>query len=54
MQRNGFTLCPDGSAMQLKVPNSPAIPQRKVKVSFIQKDGSVSPRRPDGIDLDIS
>lgn len=34
MQRSGFTVCPDGSAMQVKVGNSPAIPKRKTKVIY--------------------
>jgi hypothetical protein len=34
MQRNGFSACPDGSAMQIKIPNAPAIPKRKTKVVF--------------------
>lgn len=34
MQRSGFTVCPDGSAMQVKVGNSPAIPKRKTKVVY--------------------
>lgn len=37
MKRNGFTACPDGSAMQIKVSNSPAIPQRKTKVVFVDE-----------------
>lgn len=36
MQRSGFTVCPDGSAMQVKVGNSPAIPKRKTKVIYDQ------------------
>lgn len=35
MQRNGFSVCPDGSAMQVKVGNSPAIPRRKTSVKYI-------------------
>jgi hypothetical protein len=34
MQRSGFVVCPDGSAMQVKVGNSPAIPKRKTKVLY--------------------
>lgn len=34
MQRSGFIVCPDGSAMQVKVGNSPAIPKRKTKVIY--------------------
>ena len=34
MKRNGFHVCVDGSAMQIKIPNSPAIPARKTKVTF--------------------
>lgn len=36
IQRNGFQACPDGSAMQIKVPNCPTIPRRKTKVIFIE------------------
>ena len=36
MQRNGFQLCPDGSAMQIKVQNCPAIPRRKTTVVFVE------------------
>ncbi len=35
MQRTGFELSPDGTCLQVKVPNSPAIPQRKTKVVFV-------------------
>lgn len=35
MQRTGFELSPDGTCLQVKVPNSPAIPQRKTKVAFV-------------------
>ena len=34
MERSGFTVCPDGSAMQVKVGNSPAIPKRKTSILF--------------------
>lgn len=40
MQRNGFSVCPDGSAMQVKVGNSPAIPRRKTSVTYITEPGS--------------
>lgn len=36
MKRTGFTVALDGTAMQVRVPNSPAIPQRKVKVTFVE------------------
>lgn len=36
MQRNGFTLAPDGTAMKVKVANCPSIPQRKTHVAFIE------------------
>lgn len=39
MQRTGFNICRDGSAMQIKIPNSPAIPQRKLKVAFVKNPG---------------
>ena len=32
MQRNGFNLCPDGTAMQIKMDHSPCIPKRKIKM----------------------
>ena len=35
MKRNGFTLCQDGSSMQVQVSHTPAIPRRKTKVKFI-------------------
>lgn len=35
IRRTGFKLCPDGSAMQVKVGNSPAIPKRKTKVKIV-------------------
>ena len=42
IQRNGFQACPDGSAMQIKVPNSPTIPKRKTKVVFVENpDGDL-------------
>lgn len=34
MQRTGFNVLPDGSAMKIQVPNTPTIPKRKVKVHF--------------------
>jgi hypothetical protein len=36
MQRSGFVLAPDGTGLQIKIPNSPAIPQRKIKVVFVE------------------
>lgn len=36
MQRNGFAVCVDGSALQIKVANCPAIPKRKTKIKFIE------------------
>lgn len=36
IQRTGFSVCPDGSAMQVKVPNSPSIPKRKTKVATVE------------------
>lgn len=35
IRRNGFSLRPDGSAMQVCVPNSPVIPKRKTHVEYI-------------------
>lgn len=34
MQRTGFAVQPDGSAMKIQVPNTPTIPKRKTKISF--------------------
>ena len=34
MQRNGFAVCVDGSALQIKVANCPAIPKRKTKIKI--------------------
>ncbi len=36
MQRSGFILAPDGSSMQIKVPNCPTIPQRKTHIAFVE------------------
>lgn len=43
MKRTGFEACPDGSAMQIKIPNAPPIPKRKTKVTFesVENDKSV-------------
>jgi hypothetical protein len=35
MKRNGFVVCPDGTAMQVKIGSAPAIPRRKTKVDFV-------------------
>lgn len=35
IQRTGFNVCPDGSAMQVRVGNSPAIPRRKTAVQYV-------------------
>lgn len=35
IQRSGLALELDGTGMQIKVPNTPTIPKRKVKVSFL-------------------
>jgi hypothetical protein len=35
IKRNGLTVCRDGSSMQVRVPNTPAIPRRKTKVEFV-------------------
>jgi hypothetical protein len=35
MYRTGFTVCADGSSMQVTIPNTPAIPKRKTKFVFI-------------------
>lgn len=34
MQRTGFSVLPDGSAMKIQVANAPTIPKRKVKIIF--------------------
>jgi len=36
MQRTGFLIEPDGSAMKIKIPNTPTIPKRKTKVTFLK------------------
>lgn len=36
IKRTGFSVCPDGSAMQVRVPNSPVIPKRKTQVECIE------------------
>jgi hypothetical protein len=40
IQRAGFNVCPDGSAMQVRVGNSPAIPRRKTAIQYV-KDPTV-------------
>jgi len=35
IQRTGFNVCPDGSAMQVRIGNSPAIPRRKTSVQYV-------------------
>jgi len=35
IQRSGLALEPDGTGMQIKVPNTPIIPKRKVKVQYL-------------------
>lgn len=41
IKRSGFTLCRDGSGMQIKVQNAAPIPSRKVAVRF--QDGAEKP-----------
>lgn len=36
MQRNGFEVRQDGSAMQVRVPHAPPVPQRMTRVAFIE------------------
>lgn len=36
IQRSGLVIEPDGSGMKIKVPNTPSIPKRKVKVKFLE------------------
>jgi hypothetical protein len=43
MKRTGFIVCNDGSAMQVKIPNSPAIPKRKTQIVFV--DEQVAPSK---------
>ena len=42
MRRTGFTVAQDGAAMQIKVPNSPSIPQRKSKVTFLDNPSTLA------------
>lgn len=42
MKRAGFTVAQDGVAMQVKVPNSPNIPQRKTKVTFLENPANLA------------
>jgi len=35
IQRSGFSVIPDGSAMQVRVGNSPTIPKRKTNVQYV-------------------
>lgn len=37
IQRNGFSLKPDGTGMKLAITNTPTIPKRKTKVRFLEK-----------------
>lgn len=36
MQRSGFSMEPDGSGMKIKIPNTPTITRRKLKVHFVE------------------
>lgn len=36
IQRSGLALEPDGTGMQIRVPNTPTIPKRKVKVAYLE------------------
>jgi len=36
IERNGFSIRPDGSGQQMQLSNSPSIPRRKTKVVYIQ------------------
>ena len=36
LQRTGFSVCPDGGGMQVRVGNSPAIPKRKTSVKYVE------------------
>lgn len=46
MKRTGFQVCPDGSKMQVKVPNAPAITSRKTKIQFIPNPVDIIPSEP--------
>lgn len=35
LQRAGFVVEPDGSHFQVKVPNAPAVSQRKTKLAYV-------------------
>lgn len=34
IQRSGFSVCPDGNGMQVRVGNAPPIPKRKTMITF--------------------
>lgn len=36
IQRSGLVIEPDGSGMKIKVPHTPSIPKRKVKIKFLE------------------
>lgn len=36
IQRSGLVVEPDGTGMKVKVPNTPTVPKRKVKVKFLE------------------
>lgn len=40
IQRNGFSVCPDGGGMQVRVGNSPAIPKRKTTIQYVENPES--------------
>ena len=40
IQRTGFSVCPDGSGVQVRVPNSPAIPKRKTRIECVENPSS--------------
>ncbi len=42
MKRTGFTVAQDGTSMQIKIPNTPNIPQRKLKVTFLENPASLA------------
>lgn len=41
IQRSGFSVIPDGSGVQVRVGNSPAIPKRKTDVQYVENPKEV-------------
>ena len=36
MERNGFNVIPEGTGLAIRIPNSPAIPTSKSKITFTE------------------